>query len=320
LNLGDVFILDNGLYIYVWMPPQSGRLERIKGMNQAQSIRDQERDGRAAICVLDEDWNTNPDFWGLMGGVSKAHKVKSAEAGGSDENFWRTNKQMVALFKVSDESGKMVLTKVAEDGDIKHSMLDKKDAYILDAWNGGIFVWHGKDATPDERKKSMAYAQKYLAQLGRPQWTQVVSVTSELEPSIFIQWFGDWDKEKSKGSVFQPRLFQCSDESGKLVVEEIADFTQEDLDGDDVMILDIGAQIFVWIGASANSEEKKAALERANKYLDTDAIPRKTKPTIYTIHQGSEGPAFKKIFPEWDDTQYKEQKRSVQNIRKVLFG
>jgi hypothetical protein len=30
LNLGDVFILDNGLDIYVWMPPQSGRLERIK--------------------------------------------------------------------------------------------------------------------------------------------------------------------------------------------------------------------------------------------------------------------------------------------------
>uniref|UniRef100_A0A0M3J1T8 Gelsolin-like protein 1 (inferred by orthology to a C. elegans protein) n=1 Tax=Anisakis simplex TaxID=6269 RepID=A0A0M3J1T8_ANISI len=30
LNLGDVFILDCGLQIYVWMPPESGRLERIK--------------------------------------------------------------------------------------------------------------------------------------------------------------------------------------------------------------------------------------------------------------------------------------------------
>uniref|UniRef100_A0A1I7X355 Aldo_ket_red domain-containing protein n=1 Tax=Heterorhabditis bacteriophora TaxID=37862 RepID=A0A1I7X355_HETBA len=30
LNLGDVFILDLGRDIYVWMPPESGRLERIK--------------------------------------------------------------------------------------------------------------------------------------------------------------------------------------------------------------------------------------------------------------------------------------------------
>lgn len=30
LNLGDVFILDVGEKIFVWMPPESGRLEKIK--------------------------------------------------------------------------------------------------------------------------------------------------------------------------------------------------------------------------------------------------------------------------------------------------
>lgn len=30
LNKGDVFILDLGRDIYVWMPPDSGRLERIR--------------------------------------------------------------------------------------------------------------------------------------------------------------------------------------------------------------------------------------------------------------------------------------------------
>ena len=30
LNLGDVFILDKGTDVYVWMPPESGRLERMK--------------------------------------------------------------------------------------------------------------------------------------------------------------------------------------------------------------------------------------------------------------------------------------------------
>ncbi|VDM83474.1 unnamed protein product, partial [Strongylus vulgaris] len=38
LNLGDVYILDLGRMIYVWMPPESGRLERIKGMSCAKNI------------------------------------------------------------------------------------------------------------------------------------------------------------------------------------------------------------------------------------------------------------------------------------------
>jgi len=52
LNLGDVFILDKGLDLYVWMPPESGRLERIKGMSQAKGIRDLERAGRPKIHVV----------------------------------------------------------------------------------------------------------------------------------------------------------------------------------------------------------------------------------------------------------------------------
>jgi hypothetical protein len=52
LNLGDVFILDLGLDLYVWMPPESGRLERLKGIEQAKSIRDKERAGRPKIHIL----------------------------------------------------------------------------------------------------------------------------------------------------------------------------------------------------------------------------------------------------------------------------
>jgi hypothetical protein len=38
LNLGDVFLLDLGLDLYVWMPPESGRLERLKGMDVSSGI------------------------------------------------------------------------------------------------------------------------------------------------------------------------------------------------------------------------------------------------------------------------------------------
>ncbi|MCP9263076.1 Gelsolin [Dirofilaria immitis] len=79
LNLGDVFILDCGLKIYVWMPPESGRLERIKGIDQARSIRDRERIGKPEIIILDSEWNTNDEFWKTLGGKGKLSQQKQVE-------------------------------------------------------------------------------------------------------------------------------------------------------------------------------------------------------------------------------------------------
>lgn len=39
-----------------------------------------------------------------------------------------------------------------------------QDAFILDAYNGGVYVWIGKNCTKDERKKAMAYAIEYIEQ------------------------------------------------------------------------------------------------------------------------------------------------------------
>ena len=49
MNSGDVFILDLGLTIYVWNGKESGRLEKIKGLEVARRIRDEERGGRAKL-------------------------------------------------------------------------------------------------------------------------------------------------------------------------------------------------------------------------------------------------------------------------------
>ena len=46
-------------------------------------------------------------------------------------------------------------------------------------------------------------------------------------------------------------------------MEEILDFSQEDLEEDDVMILDAWTQLFVWIGKTARSEEKQEAIKTA---------------------------------------------------------
>ena len=71
-----------------------------------------------------------------------------------------------------------------------------------------------------------------------------------------------------------PRLFQCSNASGGFRVEEIPEFTQEDLIEDDVMILDTFDQVFVWVGKNANAEEKEMSLKTAVEYIKSDPAER----------------------------------------------
>ena len=46
-------------------------------------------------------------------------------------------------------------------------------------------------------------------------------------------------------------------------MEEVLDFSQEDLEEDDVMILDAWKELFVWVGESARKEEKQEAIKTA---------------------------------------------------------
>ena len=49
------------------------------------------------------------------------------------------------------------------------------------------------------------------------------------------------------------------------LVEEILDFTQADLVTEDVMLLDVGHAIFVWLGSDSNENERKLAVEAASE-------------------------------------------------------
>jgi hypothetical protein len=68
-------------------------------------------------------------------------------------------------------------------------------------------------------------------------------VTEGAEPAEFWNAIGGRAEYASRSSWQQaprePRLYHCTDAFGRFEVEEIADFDQSDLNGDDVYILDI---------------------------------------------------------------------------------
>jgi hypothetical protein len=84
----------------------------------------------------------------------------------------------------------------------------------------------------------------------RPKWTQVVKVLEGNEPQAFTQFFENW-QSSGKTSTFKPKLFNVSNETGKLVVEEVEGYYQEDLDLEDVMILDALNVIYVWVSTGS---------------------------------------------------------------------
>ena len=48
----------------------------------------------------------------------------------------------------------------------------------------------------------------------------------------------------------------------------------KDLVGDDVMLLDSGDEVYLWIGEESDPEEASRARELAKQYLDADPTPR----------------------------------------------
>ncbi|KAM4548281.1 scinderin like a [Odontesthes bonariensis] len=175
------------------------------------------------------------------------------------------------------------------------SSLNTNDVFVLKSPNS-LFMWEGKGASPDE-----IAAAKYVSSLLGGTATEVDETK---EPAGFWAALGgkkDYQTSKSLQKMGRPpRLFGCSNKTGRLIAEEVpGDFSQIDLATDDVMILDTWDQIFVWIGKDANMAEKTGAPKIAQDYVTSDPSGRRGIP-ITTIKQGQEPPSFAGWFHAWD--------------------
>jgi len=177
--------------------------------------------------------------------------------------------------------------------------LNSGDCFVLVA-PGHAYIWQGAGANNEE--KSHASAVAHVLQHGR----QLTEVHEGSEPGAFwdaLGGQGEYPKTKTlEGGHHEPRLFQVHDHSGGVRVEEIFDFTQDDLINEDVMLLDTFDEVFVWIGHESNQKEREGAMQAALDYVKNAPDGRSADTPVFRVLAGNEPPNFTCHFLGWNDS------------------
>ncbi|KAI9548754.1 hypothetical protein NQZ68_003288 [Dissostichus eleginoides] len=199
------------------------------------------------------------------------------------------------------------------------SSLNSNDVFLLKS-QSGIHLWCGKGSSGDER----AMAKEVSSVIGQKSRQGSEEIVAEgQEPFEFWELLGGKapyaNDKRLQQSVLdqQPRLFECSNKTGRFIVTEVTQFTQDDLNEDDVMLLDTWDQVILWIGKEANEVERKEAVVTSREYLHTHPGARDPDTPIVLIKQGFEPPTFTGWFTAWDPSKWSGGK-SYEELKKEL--
>lgn len=177
LNSGDVFVLDAGHDIYQMNGKECGPMEKAKAAEVTRAL-DDERGGKPNVWVFEEEDTRDvhaSKFWELLGG-------RKPIAAAIPDTPQKSEKK---LFRLSDETGKMLMKEVKE---VSIKSLDSKDAFIFDA-GFEIFAWIGKGASKEEKSKALAYATDYIFKNNKPKYLPVSRIMEGAENEVFIAAF-----------------------------------------------------------------------------------------------------------------------------------
>lgn len=188
INDGDVFILDNGLTIYQFNAPNASHTERLRAMEIIQQDIKPERDGMPDLVILDGEEVLECDpFWELLGGKvdalapADADRAVTAQA---DIDFSAQKK----LFRISDESGSLVLGLEKEDSHLSETDVNDVDVWAI-ACGGSCFIYIGEGSTKDEKFYVWNTCGSILLAAGLDETAPVTFFSKESDSSVWSQLF-----------------------------------------------------------------------------------------------------------------------------------
>ncbi|KAJ3592533.1 hypothetical protein NHX12_007660 [Muraenolepis orangiensis] len=195
--------------------------------------------------------------------------------------------------------------------------LNSNDVFVLSTENT-CFLWYGKGCSGDERQMGKSLADIISRR-------EKLVIAEGQEPALFWVSLGgktqyaDGKRLQDGLSSIDPRLFECSNQTGRFMATEITNYDQEDLDEDDIMLLDIWDMVFLWMGKGANKIEKDAAVTTVQEYLRLHPGGRDVDTPIVLVKQGFEPPTFTGWFHAWDPQKWSGGK-TYQELKAELGG
>ncbi|CAG2120389.1 unnamed protein product, partial [Medioppia subpectinata] len=163
-------------------------------------------------------------------------------------NTYRPNE--VEFFHLRSNSNPLTLRCIQIDANAL--ALNSAFCYILKLPSDGnnemgiTYVWIGAEADEDEAR----IAEEMALQMYDSDYFDISIIGEGEEPPQFWQHLGGQKPyERDAAYMRYSRLFRCSNERGYFAVsEKCSDFCQDDLIDDDIMVLDNGTQVFLWMG------------------------------------------------------------------------
>ncbi|XP_074140649.1 villin-like protein isoform X2 [Sminthopsis crassicaudata] len=195
------------------------------------------------------------------------------------------------------------------------SSLNSSDIFLL-ATGQICYLWCGKGCSGDEREMARMVAD-IISQKDKQ------TVLEGQEPPSFWEALGGKapyasDKRlQERTSSYQPRLFECSSQTGRFIMTEIMFFSQDDLDEDDIMLLDTWEEVFLWIGKDSSAYEKKDSVAVAREYLKSHPAGRDPATPVIVVKQGHEPLTFTGWFSAWDPYKWNNG-RSYEELKSSL--
>uniref|UniRef100_A0A8B9V011 Villin 1 n=1 Tax=Anas zonorhyncha TaxID=75864 RepID=A0A8B9V011_9AVES len=273
--------------IYIWQGRQASTDELAASAYQA--------------VILDQKYNNEPVQVRVTMGKEPAHMMAMFKgrmvvyAGGTSRAGSTEPVPSTRLFQVH---GTNEFNTKAFEVPVRASSLNSNDVFVLKTPNC-CYLWYGKGCSGDEREMAKTVAD-IISKTEKP-----VIAEGQEPPEFWVALGGKSQYASNKrlqeeNPSLPPRLFECSNKTGKFQATEIVDFTQDDLDENDVYLLDTFDQVFFWVGKGANASEKEAAAVMAQEYLRSDPSGRDMDTPIIVVKQGCEPPTFTGWFVAWD--------------------
>uniref|UniRef100_A0A6U2ZDQ2 Gelsolin-like domain-containing protein n=1 Tax=Entomoneis paludosa TaxID=265537 RepID=A0A6U2ZDQ2_9STRA len=167
--------------------------------------------------------------------------------------------------------------------------LNQGDAFLLDT-GAKILTWYGSSASPFEKERAAEMAYNMVQSRGGHSRAEIDVGDDH---AIFWYLMGGKTPIKAADEVIdaeepesiEPKMWRVHEEESRLKITTV--FAEKDsLDSDDVFLLDVGKEVYIWVGKGASSREKQQAMVVVQTHLKNFHREKNTK--VSRVLEGQE--------------------------------